>query len=149
MPNPAKPIEQKRLLGNPGHQTLPKEGELAAIAPGQRQPVRELGQDGLQLWDDVFKYGLPWIGAIDVHLLQMTCEQYDRRREIMERLQNDYDWHLYKQLNDLESIISGNINKLGFLLEAWSRLGLAEVKRESKLEELFARRTKRELEKRQ
>jgi hypothetical protein len=79
----------------------------------------------------------------------MTCEQYDRRREIMERLQNDYDWHLYKQLNDLESIISSNINKLGFSPEARSRLGLAEVKRESKLEELFARRTKRELEKRQ
>jgi hypothetical protein len=56
---------------------------------------------------------------------------------------------LYKQHNDLESIISANINKLGFSPEARSRLGLAEVKRESKLEELFARRTKRELEKRQ
>jgi hypothetical protein len=39
------------------------------------------------------------------------------------------------------------MNKLGFSPEARSRLGLAEVKRESKLEELFARRTKRELEK--
>lgn len=64
----------------------------------------------------------------------------------MERLKSDYDWHLYKQLNDLENIISSNINKLGFSPEARSRLGLAEVKRESKLEELFARRAKRELE---
>jgi hypothetical protein len=148
LPNPAKPIEQKRLLGNPGHQTLPKEGELAAIPPAKRVPVRPLGLHGGQLWDDVFKYGVPWIGAVDVHLLQMTCEQLDRRDTIESRLAEEYDWHLLKQLNDIEALIAGNLGKLGFSPEARTRLGLAEVKRESKLEELFARRAKRELDKR-
>ena len=96
MPNPAKPLEQKRLLGNPGHQTLPKEGELAAIPPAKRSPVRPLGLHGGQLWDDVFKYGVPWIGAVDVHLLQMTCEQLDRRDVIESRLVEEYDWHLLR-----------------------------------------------------
>jgi hypothetical protein len=54
---------------------------------------------------------------------------------------------LLKQLNDIEALIASNLGKLGFSPEARTRLGLAEVKRESKLEELFARRAKRELEK--
>ncbi len=147
MPNPAKPIEQKRLLGNPGHQTLPKAGELPSLAPALRLPIRPLGLHGQQLWDDVFKYGVPWIGAVDVHMLQMTCEQLDRRDSIESRLVEEYDWHLLKQLNDIEALIASNLGRLGFSPESRTRLGLAEVKRESKLEELLSRRTKRELEK--
>jgi len=77
----------------------------------------------------------------------MTCEQLDRRDVIESRLAEEYDWHLLKQLNDIEALIAGNLGKLGFSPEARTRLGLAEVKRESKLEELFARRARRELEK--
>jgi hypothetical protein len=53
------------------------------------------------------------------------------------------DWHLFKQLNDLERLITSNLGLLGFTPSDRTRLGLAEVKAKSKLEELMARKEQR------
>ena len=144
MANPAKPVELKRALGNPGNGPLPKPGELPTVPGGYVAPLRELGSAGTQLWEDTFKYA-PWIARTDAVLLQLTCEQIDRReqmREMMVGLGPD-DWHMFKQLNDIETQIVSNFGKLGFSPDSRSRLGLAEVKAQSKLEELLARKAER------
>lgn len=114
------------------------------VAGGYVPPLRELGSAGTQLWEDTFKYA-PWIARTDAVLLQLTCEQIDRReqmREMMVGLGPD-DWHMFKQLNDIETQIVSNFGKLGFSPDSRSRLGLAEVKAQSKLEELLARKAER------
>lgn len=141
MPNPAKPLEQKRLLGNPGGRPLPKPGELMAIPGGYVEPMRSLGTAGKQLWDSVFGYGELWISnRTDSHFLMMVCEQLDRREDLRARLADSDDWHLLKQLNDLERLIASNLGQLGFTPAERTRLGLAEVKAMSKLEEMMSRR---------
>jgi hypothetical protein len=141
MPNPAKPIEQKRLLGNPGKRAIAKPGSLPEIQGGYLEPFRPLEFAGLQLWDSVFRVGNPWIARnTDSHLLMMTCEQLDRREQLRSAIAESGDWHLYKQLNDLERLISSNLSLLGFTPSDRTRLGLAEVKAQSKLEEMMSRR---------
>ena len=137
MPNPSKPTELKRKLGNPGQGKLPKPGELMTIPGGYVEPLRPLEWAGLQLWDSVFKHGELWVSSrTDVHFLMLTCEQLDRREELKSKIEETGDWHMYKQLNDLERMIASNLGLLGFTPSDRTRLGLAEVKRQSKLEEL-------------
>jgi hypothetical protein len=141
MPTPVVPLEKKRLLGNPGGRPLPKEGSIIQLQGGYIEPFRPLDFAGKQLWDSVFSYGEIWVSQrTDAHFLMMTCEQLDRREQIRTKLVDSDDWHLLKQLNDLERLIASNLGQLGFTPAERTRLGLAEVKRQSKLEEMMARR---------
>jgi hypothetical protein len=141
MPNPAKPLELKRKLGNPGKEKLPEPGSLMPLQGGYVPPFRPLEFAGKQLWDSVFSEGELWVsGRTDAHFLMLTCEQLDRREELKSEIAETKDWHLYKQLNDLERMIASNLGLLGFTPADRTRLGLAEVKRQSKLEEMMARR---------
>jgi hypothetical protein len=55
----------------------------------------------------------------------------------MERIELDPDnWRLFRQLHDLENMISSNMGKLGLTPADRTKLGYAEVKARSKLEEL-------------
>ena len=145
MPNPPKPVEVRRLLGNPGKQPLPKEGALMPLPGGRVEPLRPLDWAGMQLWDSVFNHGELWVSSrTDVQLLQLVCEQLDRKLVVEARIAEHPDeWHMYKQLNDLERLITSNLGLLGFTPADRTRLGLAEVKRQSKLEALIAKRDER------
>lgn len=114
------------------------------VEGGYIEPFRPLEFAGKQLWDAAMITGQNWIARnSDTHLLMMTCEQLDRREEIRSLILETRDWHLYKQLNDLERLITSNLGLLGFTPSDRTRLGLAEVKAQSKLEELMARKEKR------
>ena len=145
MPNPAKPLQQKRKLGNPGKRGLPNAAELMPLEGGYIEPFRPLEFAGKQLWDSVFKHGELWISRrTDVHLLLMTCEQLDRREQLRsEIVEKGLDRTLIMSLNETEKLISSNLGQLGFTPSERTRLGLAEVKRESKLEQLRAQRERR------
>ena len=145
MPNPPKPLEQKRKLGNPGKRGLPDAAELMPLEGGYIEPFRPLEFAGKQLWDSVFKHGELWISRrTDVHLLLMTCEQLDRREQLRSELaEKGLDRALIMSINETEKLISGNLGQLGFTPSDRTRLGLAEVKRESKLEQLRAQRDRR------
>lgn len=138
MGNPPKPIEQKRLLGNPGKRAMPKESETIALEGGYTEPMRPLEFAGKQLWDSVFQHGALWVSSrTDVHLLLMTCEQLDRREELRSLLSEDpADKNLLMRTMELEKSIASNLGLLGFTPSDRTRLGLAEVKARSKLEAL-------------
>ena len=145
MPNPPKPTEQKRKLGNPGKRALPKEGELIALPSGYVDPPRPLEFAGQQLWDAAFKHGGTWISSTtDIPLLTMTCEQLDRREQLRSELvEKGLDRALIMSLNETEKLISSNLGLLGFSPADRTRLGLAEVKTQSKLQELMAKKNER------
>lgn len=142
MPNPPKPVEQKRLLGNPGKKALPK--GLPMVAGGYVEPARPLDFAGMQLWRSAMTTGENWIARnSDTQLLLMTCEQMDRRTELMTQIVETQEWRLYRALHDLEKMISQNLSLLGFTPSDRTRLGMAEVKTASKLEELMERKANR------
>jgi hypothetical protein len=145
MPNPAKPIELKRKLGNPGKRAMPGEGELMTIDGGFREPLRPLGEAGQQLWDEIYEVGGMWISPqSDTQLLQMTCELLDRREILREEfLADPTERKVNMSLLETEKLIQTSLSLLGFTPSDRSRLGLAEVKAKSKLEELMDRRANR------
>jgi hypothetical protein len=145
MPNPAKPIELKRKLGNPGKRAMPGEGELMTIEAGFREPLRPLGEAGQQLWDEIYMVGGMWISPrSDTQLLQMCCELLDRREILREEFLGDpTNRPVNMSLLETEKLIQTSLSLLGFTPSDRSRLGLAEVKAKSKLEELMDRRANR------
>jgi hypothetical protein len=138
MGRPPKPTEQKRLIGNPGKRPLPDEKAVIALPGGYVAPLRPLDQAGHSLWDAIFLHGELWISSrTDIHFLQMVCEQHDRRDYLMGMLTADPEnWRLHKQLTELEGVITSNMGRLGLTPADRTKLGYAEVKRRSKLEEL-------------
>lgn len=141
---PPKPIEQKRLAGNPGKRPLPN-GTLALL-PSQYdlpEPHRPLGAPGKELWDRVWDMGSSWISPkSDVEILLITCELIDERWNLRASVMRDGRPEDRKALRDLDRQLIANLSLLGFSPTDRSRLGVAEVKARSKLEELKARAEK-------
>jgi len=136
MPNPPKPIEKKRQLGNPGKRALP-EPEIILWA-GKVDPPEALGKAGAGLWSRVFDEGEIWVSPrLDVTLLERVCRALDRV-VILEQLfeEDPTDRAVVMSLNETEKLIFTGLGLLGFSPADRARLGLAEVKRRSKVAEL-------------
>jgi len=145
MPNPGKPAELKRAIGSraykPGKDllTIPAVTEIP-------EPSRPLQSSGLELWDRVWRMGQIWLSArTDVDALLMTCEMLDERDSLRAYvLQNMEAWHERTALRELEKSIMRNLGLMGFTPTDRMKLGVAEVKARSKLEELLDRKANRD-----
>lgn len=148
MAAPIKPAELKVLQGNPGQHKIKVSNDIEPVSYGRVDPLRPLDWAGQQLWDSVFKAGELWVSSrTDVQLLQLVCEQLDRKVRIESYIAEKPDeWHMLKQLNDLERLIQSNLSLLGFTPADRTRLGLVSAKTKSKLEELLARKNERKVE---
>ena len=146
MANPAKPLEVKRALGNPGQRKLPDVDKTISLSSGRVEPHQPLDWAGTLLWNRVFGVGQTWISPqSDVELLLLTCKQLDRQVVLEGQfVERPDDYHVHRQLLDLESAIVKNLGLLGLTVDARSKLGLAEIKVESKMEQLRKRQEQRE-----
>ena len=139
---PSKPIEQKRLLGNPGKRALPDQNEVVLLEPVDQtpEPPRPLLKYGRDLWERVWGIGATWVSdKTDIELLVMTCEMIDERWNLRVQVMQNDDARMRRGLRELDRQIVSNLSLLGFTPSDRSRLGVAEVKARSKLEELLAR----------
>ena len=143
MPNPPKPNELKRKLGNPGKRALPKVGDVIQLPAitSIPEPDRQLFDAGLALWNRVWSLGQTWISQnTDTELLLMTCEMIDERVRLRALVWNNPEaWRERKALRELDKAIVANLSLLGFTPTDITRIGVAEVKGRSKLEELRAK----------
>lgn len=134
---PSKPIEQKRLLGNPGKRALPSQALEIPMATEIPEPHRPLLKYGQELWDKVWGLGTNWISPnTDAELLLMTCEMIDERWNLRVKVMQSDDARLRRGLRELDRQIISNLSLLGFSPSDRSRLGVAEVKAMTKLEAL-------------
>ncbi len=130
---PPKPIEEKRRIGNPGHRALPVQGSLATV-PEVEPEIRDLTLG--EAMERVLDMGVHWLGQTDgptLALARETLEDYARAR-----LTGDIKLTIAPREQVMRVF-----SRLGFDPEARSRLGLAEVKAQSKVEEIIARRSSR------
>lgn len=147
------PLEKKRALGNPGHRPLPAASSTHAIARIDPRPPRGigLGKEGRRLW--VHVAALPWLGASDAAELVNLCRVADLITQLEEdiavqgvsyefrgRLMPNPSVSRVLEARKLLSTMSG---RFGLTPGDRSRLGIAEVKAQSKLEELAERREAR------
>ena len=141
---PSKPIEQKRMLGNPGKRALPSNAIQIAMVTEKPEPSRPLLKYGQELWDKVWDLGATWISPnTDSELLLMTCEMIDERWNLRVKVMQTDDHRLRRGLRELDKQIISNLSLLGFSPADRSKLGVAEVKAISKLEELMQRKANR------
>jgi hypothetical protein len=73
----------------------------------------------------------------------MTCEMIDERWNLRVRVMQNNDTKDRRGLRELDRAIVSNLSLLGFSPSDRSRLGLAEVKKMSKLEELMTKKAQR------
>lgn len=144
---PSKPVEVKRRLGNPGQRPLPNQNEIQMFEPvvSIPEPSRPLLKPGREFWDKVWGAGLQWISAnTDAELLLMTCELVDERWNLRVRVMQSGDWRERRGLREIDDRIIRNLSLLGFTPADRSKLGVAEVKAISKMEQLKRRQVERE-----
>jgi hypothetical protein len=140
---PPKPTELKRRVGNPGKRALPTPATVHALPPVDTtpDPPRPLGPAGRALWERAWQHGRAWIAESDIELLLLTCEQIDERQALRLRVLRDNDWRERSGLRALDKVIQDGLGMMGFSPVDRSRLGVAEVKVVSALEEVRRRRT--------
>lgn len=121
---------------------MPEISETFAIEGGYVEPHRELGEAGRQLWDRVFSHGKTWVSRqTDVEALMIVCKQLDRQVMLEKQVESaPDDFHLLRQLLELEKAIMSGLGVMGFTVDARARLGLAEIKAKSAFETLMAER---------
>jgi len=147
MANPGKPAEVKRKLGAKGYsKTMPSSVATIPAVSAVPDPLQPLSGSGLDLWDRTWQRGFTWLSAnTDIQLLQMVCEQLDERDSLRAYVLDNIDaWHERAALRELEKSIRSNLSLLGFTPTDRMKLGVAEVKVESKMQLLKRRQEERE-----
>lgn len=143
MPNPPKPVERKRRTGNPGKKALPALASVSLLpgAAGVPEPLRPLGPEGQRLWARVWSGGAVWLSpGSDIELVQMLCEAMDERlalRDVV--LAGSGEWRDRVALRNLDDQVKSMLSALGFTPVDRTRMGVAEVRQQSKLDALRSR----------
>jgi len=150
MAPPTKPTELKKRIGTlRGDRTKPALTILAAV-PVNLDPPDTLGDEGAGEWRHVLA-SCRWIGPSDLRNLRLYCEALDRRSELLAEVASQghvlYTDKGYAYLNPAvgalqttEVQITKWLSLLGLTPSDRSRLGVAEVKAQSTLEQLAAKR---------
>lgn len=137
MPNPPKPIEQKRRAGTLRKDRTPQVGNLAAV-PAIALDAHELTP--LEAFERVLASGVHWIGQSDSPVVSMVREALEERADLRAAVMLGHGKRT--DLRELDKHVVSLLSQLGFNPTARSRLGLAEVKAVSTMERLKAERGK-------
>lgn len=156
---PRKPVEQKRLVGKTpstdasGHR-LPEPVVVLAASASVPPSPSSLGDTGRMVWDRLWTAGQAWLSVqTDADVLTRLCEAHDEREAMREQIAQDGYMVLGSQgqprphplimhLRSLEAQMTRWEIECGFTPAARSKLGYAEVKRASKMDDLMQRRRK-------
>ena len=142
---PPIPLERKQKLGTLRPERLPPAGltevERLPEEEGIPEPPAQLKAKGRELWSSVFANG-GWLWkGVDSHLVELTGELMDERQELRELADQQPDnTRLRAALRQLDKQLVTNLALLGFTPSDRSRLGLVQVKTQSKLQELWERK---------
>lgn len=139
MPNPRKPNE---LLKRQGTFRADRHGQpaLAVVDPA---PAMAHEADPHDVFAQVMADGVVWLGRTDLPALAMLQSLLEERAPLrVDAIAGSSEAR--KHLRDIDKQIISLLSELGFNPAARARLGLAEVKAKSKLEELRERQERRQ-----
>lgn len=139
MANPGKSPEVKKLIGSRAPDTVAPTLLRVSNAP---EPLRPLAQSGIEMWERIWAMPETWINpATDIEVFQILCELLDERDLVRAYvLDNIEAWHERSALRELDKTIHRFMTDMFLTPSARQRAGLVEAKKESKLEELLARK---------
>ncbi|MEU5424020.1 phage terminase small subunit P27 family [Streptomyces olivoreticuli] len=152
---PPTPTERKRRTGNPGKRNLPEPVVHLAAVAAVPPPPDTLGEVGARVWDRLWTAGQAWLSpTTDLDILTRLCEAHDEREAMRDQVAADgymvsgsmgqlRAHPLLSEIRALEAQMTRWESACGFTPTDRARLGYAEVRRASKLEELIQRRQTR------
>jgi phage terminase small subunit len=144
MPNPPKPTEEKRRLGNPGKRALPAVQNVISLpmAIEAPEPPRPLGVEGMKLWKRIWEQGRTWISSnSDLEMVTLLCESMDERSQLrFIVLKGTGDWRDRVALRSLDSQLQTMLSLLGMSPTDRAKLGVAEVQARTKIQDLLLKR---------
>lgn len=137
---PPKPLEQHKRTGtwNATRHGKKAGAAIAAVDPVNREPYEH---EASSVFEEIMASGAPWLARTDAIRLAMLRESLEERARLVPVAESSTEAR--KQLRELNREISEWLSLLGFDPSARARLGLAEVKAQSKIEELKARQAKK------
>lgn len=105
-------------------------------------PPRPLGPEGLKLWNRIWDQGRTWISPdTDLEMVTLLCESMDERSQLrLLVLRGTGDWRDRVALRSLDGQLQTMLSLLGMSPTDRSKLGVAEVKARSKIQELLAQK---------
>jgi len=144
----AKPTELKRALGNPGKRKLPDESSIIVLPQLTNQPPSSLNKEQKRKWSELRNLA-PWIAVTDEPLLTSLIEKMTRQKKIARELKKSafvlytdkgyaYPNPLFGMLSTIETEIFKLLCQLGLTPVDRSKMGVAEVKARTRLEEILA-----------
>ena len=149
---PPKPLELKRAQGNPGHQRLPSPTSTHAVGRIDPKPPRSLGlaKDGRRLWGHIAS--LPWVADSDAAALLNACQVADDIATLEADVAANgptYEFRGRRLANPSMGKLLEARKLLGSLLATFgltpadrTRLGIAEIKAQSKFDALMESRNR-------
>ena len=168
---PPKPVEVHRRNGNPSKKDLPEAVVILPSANGIPALPENLGEVGRAAWPEIWRAAHVWLNPdLDGRQVELICRTYDELDALRNDLETHGQLLLEpivtpkgpaidpgtgemlmrlvpnpaaKMIRAAEKQLQSWLQELGFTPTARARLGLAEVKRQSKLEELMAMRSGR------
>lgn len=148
---PPKPAEKARKLGNPGKRKMPDRSKIVALPSMKTDKPDSLGAEGSRFWDQTIEVCSGWLGNSDYEMVRLCAEAMDRRAFMLRVLAEEgwsvvtdkgypYKHPLVGPLMELESQIGKWMAALGMTPADRTRMGVAEVKARSVLEQLREKR---------
>lgn len=114
------------------------------MADGVPDPPTDLLEDGVRLWKRAWSKAITWLSPdSDMQAVEQACRLADDMAAARRRYRATSDPADARAVVAVSKELGEALSRLGFDPTARSRLGVAEVKRASALDELLARRTQR------
>lgn len=139
---PPKPIEAHRRTGTYNATKHGSRGPLVAVEAVDAAEVTPFQRAALDVLDEVLSVGVHWLARTDgpsiVILRDLLEERESVRAGALAGSTEDR-----KALREIDKQVMSLLTDLGFNPAARARLGLAEVKAQSKLDELRERQANR------
>ena len=147
MGRPPKPLKRHRRVGR-GNGTRKANGApLPAVvtplpmAPGVPETPGDLEAAGRILWHRAWATGITWVSPLaDLTTIEETCRLVDDLALARNRYRATTEPADARAVAALHKLLAESLSALGFDPTARARLGVAEVKRVSVLDELLERR---------
>lgn len=96
------------------------------------------------MWNRVWGAGATWLAElVDAEQVLILCEQADERAALRVKVLRDGEWRERAALRALDAQIMDGLAVLGFNPVDRARLGVAEVKRASALDDFLTKRQNR------